>query len=177
MIAKAHASLLRMGLKVFVSGKDYPAGKPDMIAIYPDKDKFYLIECIADDCLFNPAGRLNTNRPDGNCRKFYSMLYNQPRLAVWATAVYCDLGQGIELFEYKELHGINFASMNKYAALVYPSSLAEEAENTLPLLKLQYRSLDVAGRFIMTLFSQTDSTKLGEAKRFSQFLMGNTLDV
>lgn len=144
-----------------------------MVVVYPDVGKYYLTENLSDDCLKNPGLRLASNRADAQGRRFCAKKYTDPRQAALAAALYCDLGQGVELFEYKELNGVNLYKMQRYAALIYPRTISKETEVFLDESKLQYRSLDVAGHFMLTLFSQADSAKLAETRRFMQFLMSN----
>ena len=166
-------NLRKMGLLVLQANVDYRGNKPDLAIIYPDKEKYYLAEVIADDCLSHPSPRLTNKGYCAGSREFCRKLYKDERIAAWAAGVYCDLGQGLELFAYEELAGKNLSCMQRYAALIYPSSVSEEADKVLTLFKLQFRALDIMGKFTLTLFSQPDTVKLSEARRFMQFLVNN----
>ena len=166
-------NLRKMGLQVLRASLDYRGDKPDLVVIYPDKGKYYLVEVIAEDCLSSPSPRLINKGRNADSREFCRKLYPDERTAAWAAGIYCDLGRGIELFAYKELAGANFSHMNKYAALIYPSAVSKEADKVLTFFKLQFRALDVLGIFTLTLLSQPDTAKLSEARRFMQFLVAN----
>ena len=56
---KTIASTMRyMGLKVLVSGIDYSSPLPHLVAVYPDKEKYYLIEPISLECFSEESPRL-----------------------------------------------------------------------------------------------------------------------
>jgi hypothetical protein len=165
--------LLKMGLTVFVSGQEYRTGKPDLVIVYKDKSRYYLAEVVSDDCLGEESTRLRTDRADATSRDFCRLLYTDRRKACWAAALYCDLGQGFELFGYTHLMGINLHKMQKYAAIISSANLLKESEIFFTEHNLQYRSLMINKYFALTLFSQPDSAKLPETRRFMQFLMSN----
>ena len=173
LIMLAIENLRRMGLLVLQASVDYMGIKPDLAIIYPDKEKYYLTEVIAEDCLSTPSPRLTNKGRYADSREFCRKLYNDERTAAWAAGIYCDLGQGLDSFAYKELAGADFRRMRKYAALIYPSSVSDEADRVLTLFKLQFRALDILGKFTLTLFSQPDTARLPETRRFMQFLVSN----
>ncbi|MDR0454071.1 MAG: hypothetical protein LBH05_04585 [Deferribacteraceae bacterium] len=173
LIKIAVENLYNMGLRVFRANQDYRGNKPDLAIVYPDKEKYYLTEVIGDDCLIWPSPRLINKGHYAESREFCRKLYQDERTAAWAAAVYCDLGQGLELFAYNELAGISLIHMRKYAALIYPSGIAKEADKILKSFNLQFRSLDILEKFTLTLFSQTDTAKLADSRRFMQFLTTN----
>jgi hypothetical protein len=168
-------NLKKMRLQVFKAGVDYRGSKPDIVIVYPDKNKYYLAEIIGADDLSSSSQRLISKGTDTDSRDFCTKLYPDPRMAAWAASIYCDLGQGLELFAYKELGGINLDRMQRYAALIFPSSISEEAERVLTEFKLVFKSLNVLNIFTLTLLSQPDTVRLADARRFMQFLVANRI--
>jgi hypothetical protein len=165
---------MKMGLTVLVNGVEYRGGKPDLVLVYPDKDKYYLSEVVSDDCIGEASRRLqNVNRGEHVSREYCVLKYGGARKGSWAASLYCDLAGGLELFNYTQLMGINFAKLQRYAALIYPLSLSDEAAAFFSEENLQFRSLNVADFFTLTLFSRADSARLSETRRFMQFLMAN----
>ncbi|MDR2104862.1 MAG: hypothetical protein LBP51_03800 [Deferribacteraceae bacterium] len=165
---------MKLGLTVLVNGAEYRSGKPDIVVVYPDKGKYYLSEVISDECIREDSKRLqSTNRGENESRNYCLKRYGNTRAGSWAASIYCDLAGGLELFNYNQLMGINFSKLQRYAAVIYPLALLEEGEAFFTQEKLQFRSLNVADYFALTLFSQADSARLGEIRRFMQFLMAN----
>jgi hypothetical protein len=165
---------MKMGLTVLVNGAEYRSGKPDLVVVYTDKDKYYLSEVVADDCIRDGSKRLlSVNRGDTASREYCALKYGDTRKGRWAASTFCDLASGLELFGYAHLMGVDFVKMQRYAALIYPLNLSEEAELFFAEENLQFRSLNVADFFAFTLFSRTDSARLCEVRKFMQFLMAN----
>jgi hypothetical protein len=165
---------MKMGLTVLVNGVEYRSGKPDLVVVYPDKEKYYLSEVISDDCIGEESRRLQSaNRGENASREYCVKKYGNTRKGCWASSIYCDLAGGIELFNYSQLMGINFSKLQRYAAVIYPLSLLEEAEAFFVEENLQFGSVNMADFFYLTLFSRADSARIGESRRFMQFLMAN----
>ncbi|MDR2400492.1 MAG: hypothetical protein LBD73_02430 [Deferribacteraceae bacterium] len=174
LIPIAVNKLMKMGLTVLVNGAEYRSGKPDLVVVYPDKDKYYLAEAISDECIREESRRLqSTNRGENASRDYCLKKYGNTRKGCWAASIYCDLAGGIDLFAYSQLMGINFSKLQRYAAVIYPLNLSEEGEAFFAEEKLQFRSLNVADTFTLTLFSKADSARFTEIRRFMQFLINN----
>lgn len=162
----------KTGLPVFVSGKDYLGNKPDMVVVYPDKKKYYIVEGFANDDIENPHKRLKGS--DIDARHLCLKLYPDPKKASVAAAIYCDLGKGVDLFRYNEIAGLQLSEMQRYAALVYPISIAKEMEKIIFSLDMQFEPLPMLNMYTLTLFSITDTKKMADYRKFMHFLVDNS---
>ena len=100
---KTIASTMRyMGLKVLLSGVDYSSPLPHLVTVYPDKEKYYLIEPISLECFGEESPRLFKDDEHKDVRRYCRELFkdDQKKAAVVAS-ILCDMSAGVEMFTYK----------------------------------------------------------------------------
>ncbi len=183
-MAKAHNStdfkqlvkimLRKMGLELLESRLHYGTDKPDVVAIYLDKRKYYIIEVVSEECLGENSPRLNMHGLLEKYRTYCKELFhdNYNNAALLATVV-CDLVSSVEAFPYKTLHGYKLNTMTMYAAIAIPNKYLEDLKYVLKYLNIEHGSLDVLEHFTLVLISKDDSAKLTEKRRFMKFLLDN----
>lgn len=163
-----------MGLKVLCSQKDYSGNFPELVAVYPSKNKYYLVHCITEECI---SGNISFGlKSEYNLIEFYEKMYSTDlRKAYWAISLFCNLGKSMEIFRYSELFGYKLNYMNKYASLVIEPKIKKEAISILNSFHIEFKDLDVHSYFTMILFSVKDSIKLSDSRRFAKFISQNRL--
>lgn len=163
-----------MGLKILERGLDYGTEKPDMVAVYPDKQKYYIVEALSLDCFEQPSPRLYAKDACQDYRDYCKRLFvGNEAEAASAAAVICDLSSGIEAFSYKALGPHMLNAMSRYASLAVPPEKIEEVCSVLEKLGLNFRSLDILDDFTLILISGEDTEKLSEKKKFIGFMLAN----
>lgn len=162
-----------MGLKILESKIDYNAEKPDVVAIYPDKKKYYVVEVLPIESFEEPYYRINTQDINKPCRLYCNKLFENKEYASVAAALFCDLSTGIEIFNYKSLGTHNFTNMEKYSALIFPPKKTNIVSKVLDDLGIDYRVLDILDDFTFVLISKEDTITLPEKKKFIQFIISN----
>lgn len=163
-----------MGLKILSSGVDYSSPLPKIIAVYTDKEKYYLIEPISVECFSEESPRLYKEDEHKEIRKYCKQLFksDHEKAAVVAT-VLCDMSAGIEMFTYKLVGTCELISMAKYACLAVPCNKESKACEGLTYLKLEYRTLNVLDKFTLILIDKAQTEKLPEIKKFIKFILNN----
>ena len=163
-----------MGLKVLEHGIDYGMEKPDIVAIYQDKKKYYIIEALTLQCFEYPSKRLYTNDTNRFYRTYCKKLFSDSEEeASVAAAIICDLVSGLEVFSYKSLGGFTFNDMIKYSAIVIPQEKTDVVSSVLKKLDIDFRTLDILDDFTLVLISKDDTNTLFEKKRFIGFILSN----
>ncbi len=163
-----------MGLKILTSGVDYSSPLPRIVAVYTDKEKYYLIEPISLECFSKTSPRLYKEDEHKEVRKYCKQLFKDDceKAAVVAT-VLCDMAAGIEMFTYKLVGTCELISMSKYACLAVPCHLEKKTGEALAYLKLEYRTLNVLNKFSLVLIDKAQTAKLPEIKKFIKFILNN----
>ena len=172
---KTIASTMRfMGLKILLSGVDYSSPLPQIVAVYPDKEKYYLIEPISLECFSEESPRIYKEDEHRQVRKYCRNLFKDDceKAAVLAT-VLCDLSAGVEMFTYKLVGTYELISMAKYACLAVPCALEDKTCQALNYLKLEHRTLNILDKFTLILIDKTQTAKLPEIKKFIKFILNN----
>lgn len=166
------STMRKMGLKVLERGIDFIAHKPDIVAVYPDKMKYYVIEPISSACFEADSPRLTARDSMSNFRNYCKKLFphNHSHGAV-ASCVISDLAMGTENFNFKSLGNLELNSMSKYACLAIPIDKVEETTYVLDYLKIAHQNLDILGKFNLVLISKKQSELLGETKKFVKFIL------
>ncbi len=171
LIAKTMRS---MELKILLSGIDYSSPLPHLVAVYPDKEKYYLIEPISMECFSEESSRLYKQDEHKDIRQYCHRLFKDDcaKAAVVAT-ILCDMSAGIEMFTYKLIGTYELISMAKYACLAIPCNMESKTCEALDYLKLEYRPLNVLNKFTLILIDKIQTTKLPEIKKFIKFILNN----
>lgn len=172
---KTIASTMRyMGLKILLSGVDYSSPLPLIVAVYPDKEKYYLIEPISLECFGEESPRLYKDDEHKDVRRYCRELFkdDHEKAAVLAT-VLCDMSAGVEMFTYKLVGTYELISMAKYACLAVPCNLEDKTCEALHYLKLEHRTLNVLDKFTLILIDKAQTVKLPEIKKFIKFILNN----
>lgn len=168
-------TLREMGLKVLEKSIDYFSFKPDMVAVYHDKMKYYIIEPVSEGCLARNSPRLYANDSFEEYRNYCKRLFSKNAThAAIAAAVICDLAYGVESFDFKSTGTIEFNSMDKYACLALPCSYVSDTSYVLDHLKIAFQELNVLERFSLVLISKKQSPLLGETRKFIKFILDNS---
>ncbi|MBQ3032844.1 MAG: hypothetical protein IJD28_00565 [Deferribacterales bacterium] len=163
-----------MGLKVLEHGLDYSTEKPDAVAIYENKKKYYVIEALSLQCFDSPSPRLYSKDASQFYRAYCKKLFadNEEEASI-AAAVVCDLSSGLEVFSYKVVGGHVLNDMSRYGALVMPQEKTPIVSSVLEKLGIDFRTLDILDEFTLALISKDDTEKLAEKKKFIGFLLSN----
>ncbi len=163
-----------MGLKILSSGLDYSSPLPHIVAVYPDKEKYYLIEPVSLECFSKESPRLYKEDEHREIRTYCRQLFKNDweKAAVTAT-VLCDLSAGIEMFTYKLVGTCELISMSKSACLAVPNYMEKKTGEALEYLKLEYRTLNVLDIFSLVLIDKIQTAKLPEIKKFIKFILNN----
>lgn len=163
-----------MELKVLLSGIDYSSPLPHLVAVYQDKEKYYLIEPISMECIGEESMRLYKQDEYKDIRQYCNRLFNgdTAKASIIAT-ILCDMSAGIEMFTYKIIGTYELISMSKYACLAVPCDIESKATESLDYLKLEYRTLNVLDKFSLILIDKVQTTKLPEIKKFIRFILNN----
>lgn len=172
---KTIASTMRyMGLKVLLSGVDYSSPLPHLVTVYPDKEKYYLIEPISLECFSEESPRLFKDDEHKDVRRYCRELFkdDQKKAAVVAS-ILCDMSAGVEMFTYKLVGTYELISMAKYACLAVPCDLEKKTCEALHYLKLEHRTLNVLDKFTLILIDKAQTAKLPEIKKFIKFILNN----
>lgn len=172
---KTIASTMRyMGLKVLLSGVDYSSPLPHLVTVYPDKEKYYLIEPISLECFSEESPRLFKDDEHKDVRRYCRELFkdDQKKAAVVAS-ILCDMSAGVEMFTYKLVGTYELISMAKYACLAVPCNLEKKTCEALHYLKLEHRTLNVLDKFTLILIDKAQTAKLPEIKKFIKFILNN----
>lgn len=172
---KTIASTMRyMGLKVLLSGVDYSSPLPHLVTVYPDKEKYYLIEPISLECFGEESPRLFKDDEHKDVRRYCRELFkdDQKKAAVVAS-ILCDMSAGVEMFTYKLVGTYELISMAKYACLAVPCDLEKKTCEALHYLKLEHRTLNVLDKFTLILIDKAQTAKLPEIKKFIKFILNN----
>ena len=171
LIAKTMRS---MELKILVSGIDYSSPLPHLVAVYPDKEKYYLIEPISLECFGEESPRLFKDDEHKDVRRYCRELFkdDQKKAAVVAS-ILCDMSAGVEMFTYKLVGTYELISMAKYACLAVPCDLEKKTCEALHYLKLEHRTLNVLDKFTLILIDKAQTAKLPEIKKFIKFILNN----
>ena len=163
-----------MGLKTLLSNIDYSSPLPNIVVIYPDKDKYYLVEPVSLECLSEKSQRLYREDEYKDIRKYCARLFKDNHVtASILSAIICDMAAGVEMFTYKVVKTYELISMAKYASLAVPCQYEKEACEALSYLKLEYRTLNVLDQFTFILIDKTQTIKLPEIKKFIKFILTN----
>lgn len=163
-----------MGLDILSSGVDYNCPLPELVAVYADKNKYYMIEPISLECLSKDSARLTRQDNYKHIRKYCQKLFGSdyPKAAIVAS-ILCELSCAIEIFTYKMVGKHQLISMSKYACLAIPMQFEPAARNALAYLKLDFRTLDILDTFTLILLDKTQIAKLPEINKFITFILGN----
>ena len=171
LIAKTMRS---MELKILVSGIDYSSPLPHLVAVYPDKEKYYLIQPISMECFSEESPRLYKQDEHKEVRQYCCRLFKDDCAKAAAVAsILCDMAAGIEMFTYKLVGTYELISMAKYACLAVPCSMEAKTREALDYLKLEYRPLNVLDKFTLILIDKVQTAKLPEIKKFIKFILNN----
>ena len=172
---KTIASTMRyMGLKVLLSGVDYSSPLPHLVTVYPDKEKYYLIEPISLECFSEESPRLFKDDEHKDVRRYCRELFKDDReKAAVVASILCDMSAGVEMFTYKLVGTYELISMAKYACLAVPCNLENKACDALHYLKLEHRTLNVLDKFTLILIDKAQTAKLPEIKKFIKFILNN----
>ncbi len=163
-----------MGLKILESKLDYNAEKPDAVAIYPDKKKYYIIEALSLACFEYPYHRIYNQDINKSIRSYCKNFFrDSEEEASVAAAILCDLSIAIDIFNYKSLKTYTFTNMVKYGALVFPPEKTNIVSKVFDTLEIDYRILDILDDFTLILISKEDTLSLPERKKFINFIMSN----
>ncbi|MDR2868872.1 MAG: hypothetical protein LBV04_00290 [Deferribacteraceae bacterium] len=163
----------KMGLDVFLPGTDYRGMKPDILVVHKAKQLYYLVEVLSNSCIMSGA-RLTAKRADQRIRRMCANLFHGDHcLSALSATLYCDLGLGLDLFRYSEIKGHWLSRMQRYAAVVYPSDMVVVTERAFQTIGIQYKSLEIQGKYYFTLFSEADTKWLAEARKFMQYMLIN----
>ncbi len=163
-----------MGLKLLESSTHYQTEKPDLVAIYLDKRKYYVVEIVCEECVSINSPRLSAEGLLENHREYCKKLFpnNNISAALLATVI-CDLISGVEAFSFKTLQGYKFNDMTMYAAVAIPTRYLADLQHVLDFLQVEHGSLDILDKFTLVLISKEDSEKLIEKRKFIKFLIDN----
>lgn len=168
------ATMRYMGLKVLLSGIDYSSPLPQLVAVYPDKEKYYLIEPISLECFSKESPRLYKDDEHRDVRRYCRELFqNDHEKAAVVASVLCDMSAGVEMFTYKLIGTHELISMAKYACLAVPCNMEEKTCEALHYLKLEHRTLNVLDKFSLILIDKAQTAKLPEIKKFIKFILNN----
>ena len=172
---KTIASTMRyMGLKVLLSGVDYSSPLPHLVTVYPDKEKYYLIEPISLECFSEESPRLFKDDEHKDVRRYCRELFKDDReKAAVVASILCDMSAGVEMFTYKLVGTYELISMAKYACLAVPCDLEKKTCEALHYLKLEHRTLNVLDKFTLILIDKAQTAKLPEIKKFIKFILNN----
>lgn len=163
-----------MGLKMLVSGIDYSSPLPEIVAVYPDKEKYYLIEPLSLECFSENSERLLKQDEHKDIRAYCKKLFKDDvQKAAVLAAVLCDMAADIEMFTYKLIRTYELVSMTKYAALAVPCGYEQKTSEALDYLKLEHRNLNVLDKFTLFLIDKEQTAKLPEIKKFIKFILLN----
>ncbi len=163
-----------MELKILVSGIDYSSPLPHLVAVYPDIEKYYLIEPISIECFSKESPRLYKQDEHKDVRQYCCRLFKDNYAKASAVAsILCDLSAGVEMFTYKLVGTYELISMAKYACLAVPCSMENTTCEALDYLKLEYRPLNVLDKFTLILIDKVQTEKLPEIKKFIKFILNN----
>lgn len=163
-----------MGLKMLISGVDYSAPLPNIVAVYPDKEKYYLIEPLSDECFSSKSPRLYKEDEYKDIRNYCKRLFqNDIEKGIIVASILCEMAAGIEMFTYKLIGTCELISMTKYASLAVPCPYEKKACEALEYLKLEYRTLNILDKFTLILIDRSQTAKLPEIKKFIRFIITN----
>lgn len=163
-----------MELKILISGIDYSAPLPHLVAVYPDVEKYYLIEPISLECFGEESPRLYKQDEHKDVRNYCMQLFkNDYAKAAAVASILCDMAAGVEMFTYKLVGTYELISMTKYACLAVPCKMEKKTCEALDYLKLEYRSLNVLDKFTLILIDKVQTEKLPEIKKFIKFILNN----
>ena len=163
-----------MGLKILERGVDYGTEKPDIVAVYPDKQKYYMLEVMSLGCFDKQSPRLYAKDAWQDYRDYCKKLFSENETkAAAAAAVICDLSSGIDAFSYKVIGTHVLSAMSRYAAIAVPQEKSEDVATVLEKLGLDFRNLDILDDFALVLISKEDTEKLSEKKKFISFMIAN----
>lgn len=163
-----------MGLKILISGIDYSSPLPHLVAVYPDVEKYYLIEPISMECFGEESPRLYKQDEHKDIRQYCSRLFKDDHeKAATVASILCDMAAGIEMFTYKLVGTYELISMVKYACLAVPCNMEKKTCEALDYLKLEHRSLNVLDKFTLILIDKEQTEKLPEIKKFIKFILNN----
>lgn len=168
------AVMQSMGLDILSSGVDYNCPLPELVAVYTEKNKYYMIEPISLECLKKDSARLTRQDNYKHIRKYCQKLFSKdyPKAAIVAT-ILCELSCALEIFTYKMVGKHQLISMSKYACIAVPLQFEPAAREALAYLKLDFRTLDILDTFTLILLDKTQIAKLPEINKFITFILGN----
>lgn len=163
-----------MGLKILEKGVDFFSFKPDMVAVYVDKLKYYIIEPMCEGCFADDSPRIYTKDSFEEYRLYCKKLFpdNGAYAAVAATVI-CDLAGGVEAFNFKSIGSLQLNSMDRYGCLAVPCCHVPDLAYVLNYLKIAHQDLNILDRFSLVLISKKQSELLGETRKFIKFILGN----
>lgn len=171
---KVLGTMQEMGLKVLEKGVDFFSFKPDLVAVYPDKMKYYIIEPVSEGCIAEHSPRLYTRDSFEEFRLYCKKLFSDDETkAAIAASVICDLAAGVEAFQFKAIGSLELNSMAKYGCLAVPIGYENDTAYVLNYLKIAFQNLNILDRFTLILISRKQSELLGETKKFIRFILEN----
>lgn len=163
-----------MGLKILEKGVDFFSFKPDMVAVYVDKLKYYIIEPMSEGCFSEDSPRIYTKDSFEEYRLYCKKLFPEKAAhASVAATVICDLAGGVDAFDFKSIGSLQLNSMDRYGCLAVPCHHVADLSHVLNYLKIAHQDLNILDRFSLVLISKKQTELLSETKKFIKFILGN----
>lgn len=173
-IRTINKTMTEMGLKTIKTGIDYSSPLPEIVAIYSDKEKYYLIEPLSYECFSENSPRTNKRDANLEIRQYCKKLFKDDfETANVVATILCDVTASVEMFTYKVVGTHELISMTKYASLAIPCEYEPTVKKALDYLKLEFRTLNVIDKFTLVLIDRVQTAKLPEMKKFIKFILGN----
>ena len=157
-----------MGLKVFKGTEDFPYSKPELIAVYEEIKKYYVIQAITENSFIEPYTSVDLNVADEDSVRYYlNLLERDKYLTSIAISIMFELTEAISnTLNTGVTDELKLNDMTCYAGIVTDIAYYDSIEKVLNVLQIENKSLDIIDQFQLILISKEDTIKL--QKGFNQ---------
>ncbi len=153
---------LSMGLKVFKGTDDFPYSKPELIAVYEEIKKYYVIQAITESSFTEPNNSIDLNVADEDSVRYYlNLLERDKYLTSIAISIMFELTEAISnTLNTSVKEDLELTDMTCYAGIVTDIAYYDSIEKVLNVLEIENKSLDIIDQFQLILISKEDTIKL-----------------
>ncbi len=151
-----------MGLKVFKGTEDFLYSKPELIAVYEEIKKYYVIQAITESSFTEPNTSVDLDIADEDSVRYYHNLLERDKyLTSIAISIMFELTEAISnTLNTGVTNELKLNDMTCYAGIVTDISYYNSIETVLNVLKIENKSLDIIDQFQLILISKEDTIKL-----------------